>query len=191
MSSIAERKTLLRRQLTAQRKTLSHDIWEVKSKAIRDHFLHSDLYARSYTIHCFVSMNDRFEVDTHELLKKMIRDGKEVIVPVTDFGKGELLHVRLNNFDHLEENKWGVLEPENAQQVKTDRIDLVLVPLLAVDLKGNRLGYGKGFYDRFLTETNAQAFGLVFNDFILEEIPADTFDKRLNGIISENGILAV
>lgn len=189
MASVSEQKSLLRKEMIAKRQSLSQEEWEEKSSLILGHILSSSEFKSARTIHCFISMNDRFEVDTHRLINEMLAVGKEVIVPITDFKSGTLSHSKLESFSDLKPNKWGVLEPDQKKAVKTDEIDLVLVPLLAADKFGNRLGYGKGFYDRFLAETNALAFGLVFSDFILENIPTDSFDKKLNGLISEKGLI--
>ena len=188
MDSIADQKTALRKQMLARRMEMPELDWINKSKAVTSHVLESEQYINSTTIHCFVSMNKRREVDTHSLLKTMLDDRKKVIISSTNFADGTLNQHSLEDFSALKENKWGVLEPVNSPTTGISNLDLILVPLLAADLKGNRLGYGKGFYDRFLSKVTALAFGLIFDDFILDQIPVDSFDKKLNGLISESGV---
>jgi 5-formyltetrahydrofolate cyclo-ligase len=111
-----------------------------------------------------------------------------VVAPVTDFEKNQLSHVKVESVSTLVPNKWGVPEPKNGQKIDVATLDLVLVPLLAIDNKGNRLGYGKGFYDRFLKKTTAQRIGLVFSNFVLDEVPSEPFDEQLDGYFTENGL---
>lgn len=66
---------------------------------------------------------------------------------------------------------------------------MIIIPMAAADRSGNRLGYGKGFYDRFLSESNAFKAGLVFSDFIFSEIPTESFDEKLDAIITENEVI--
>ncbi len=187
MNSISEQKSLLRKEIMEKRQSLSLEEWKAKSDQIKKHILDSEEFKSARYIHCFISMNERFEVDTHDLIQQMLGKGKDVIVPITNFSNKTLSHVKINSLKDLEPNKWGVLEPKNKKSVNTESIDLVFVPLLAADTSGNRLGYGKGFYDRFLSKMKALSFGLLFDEFILKNIPTDTFDKKLNGLISEKG----
>ena len=187
MSSVSAQKALLRKEMMDRRQSLSEEEWQEKSQQIIETVLSSDEFKASDTIHCFISMNDRFEVNTHILIKELLAQDKTLIVPITNFTDGTLSHSVLNSFEDLSPNKWGVLEPKDLNPVNVNDIDLVLVPLLAADRAGNRLGYGKGFYDRFLSSISAPSFGLLFQKFILEKIPTDSFDKKLNGLISEKG----
>lgn len=186
--NVAERKAELRTRILRGRNSISRAQWRHNSDAICDTILNSFEYRNSENIHCYISMNDRFEVDTHLLIKHLIKDGKQVIVPVANFKSGELSHSYLHSFDTLKANKWGVLEPIEVKPAEISSIDLILLPLLGVDRKGNRLGYGKGFYDRFLSQISIPTFGLIFDDFILDEIPTENFDIPLYGFISESGL---
>lgn len=188
MESISLKKAELRNRILSERSALLQKEWEEKSMSIMNHAISSKEYQEAKVIHIFVSMNERYEVNTHPLISKMLEDGKEVIIPKTDFQKNELHHTKLESFSDLQPNKWGVLEPVQVHSVSTEKIELVLVPLLAIDKKGNRLGYGKGFYDRFLKAVSVPTLGLVFENFILDSIPFDSFDQKLDGFISEKGI---
>ncbi|MEQ9310401.1 MAG: 5-formyltetrahydrofolate cyclo-ligase [Balneolaceae bacterium] len=188
MKTISEQKALLRKKLITKRKSFSKKEWERKSNSIKDHTLNSKEFKKAKVVHCFISINEKSEVDTHSLIKAMISYGKKIIVPVMQ-EDGSLLHSELINLSDLELKKWGVLEPKNIKPVNPGILDLILVPLLGADINGNRLGYGKGYYDRFLNEIEAPSFGLIFEDFILEEIPNEPFDRKLNGLISEKGLI--
>ncbi|RNC85523.1 MAG: 5-formyltetrahydrofolate cyclo-ligase [Balneola sp.] len=188
MGSVAEQKDSLRKSILSQRTKIHKSVWEQKCSRIIEYALESKEYRQARVVHTFVSMNQRFEVNTHALITHMLAHGKEVIVPKTDFENESLIHSKINSLSDLVQNKWGVLEPKNVNPVLIDSIELVFVPLLAVDLEGNRLGYGKGFYDRFLKSITARSLGLIFEEFVLESVPFDTFDQKLDGFISEKGI---
>lgn len=182
-------KQLLRKKIGAERKSLSEATFFDYSKKICDTFLQSNEFKEANIIHCYVSMNARKEVDTISLLQKIIDSGKTVIVPVmlTD---GLLEHVQLNNLDVLKENAWGILEPVQGIKLNPDTADCIIVPMLAGDIHGNRLGYGKGYYDRFLSGSNAIKIGFCFDFAILDTLPTEQHDEKLSYIITEKRILS-
>jgi 5-formyltetrahydrofolate cyclo-ligase len=186
--SVSDQKSELRARLLKLRKSIKKEDWQSWSETIINELKIIPEFINSDVIHCFVSMNDRKEVNTHSLLKDLISSGKKVIVPVTDFETGELKHSELWSFKDLKENKWGVLEPDEIHPQK-QKTDLILVPLLAADKDFNRLGYGKGFYDRFLKKENAVKIGLLFDGFLVDQIPVENFDEKLDILITEKKIL--
>lgn len=189
MNSISDQKALLRKELIAHRNSLSIIEWQKKSDLIKDSVLKSEEYIKADTIHCFISMNNRFEVNTHSLIEEMLLNGKKVVVPVMSTKNGILHHSKLESLLQLKENEWGVPEPKEVKEFDISSLELILVPLLGADLEGNRIGYGKGYYDRFLSKTDAIAIGILFHEFILDEIPINSFDRKLNGLISEKGLM--
>jgi len=186
--SVSDQKSELRARMLKLRKSIDEEDWETRSETIINELKKIPEFIASDVIHCFVSMNDRKEVNTHSLLNDLISSGKKVIVPVTDFETGELKHSELKSFQDLKENKWGVLEPDEIHP-PTKEMDMILVPLLVVDKDFNRLGYGKGFYDRFLKKENAVKVGLLFDDFLIDQIPVENFDEKLDILITEKMIL--
>ena len=185
--SISEEKSVLRKTLLNKRKAIPKGSWEALSNLVIENLKAIPQFREAKTIHVFVSMNERNEVNTHLLIQELISTGKKVIVPVTDFSTGTLKHSTLPSFDLLEANKWGVLEPK--ETVFTDeKPDAILVPLLAADFDFNRLGYGKGFYDRFLADSSAIKIGLVFQEYILNKIPVERFDQKLDILVSEKEV---
>lgn len=187
--TISDQKSELRSELLETRKKINDRTWNDDSRAITNKLKDLKEFQSGNVIHCFVSMNNRNEVDTHLFIKEMISSGKNVIVPVTNFETGELEHSLISSFDELEKNKWGVLEPKIVQQTNL-QIDLIIVPLLAADKNFNRLGYGKGFYDRFLEKEDATRVGLLFDEFIFDSIPVEDFDEKLDILISEKRLLS-
>jgi|AntRauTorcE11897_2_1112592.scaffolds.fasta_scaffold25018_2 5-formyltetrahydrofolate cyclo-ligase len=186
--SISDRKSELRAALLKERLSIPKDDWKLNSRLIFDRLKELDEFKQARIIHTFVSLNERNEVDTHDLIKELLIVGKKVFVPVTNFETGELDHSELTYFGDLELNKWGVPEPKSTRPL-IEKLDIILVPLLGADESFNRLGYGKGFYDKFLQSAEALKIGLIFDEFIQSEIPVDDFDEKLDILITEKRIL--
>lgn len=130
--------------------------------AIRD-----PVFLSARTVHLFLPIRRLHEVDTYPLLDEVFRSGRTAVVSVSDFSSGRMAHYRLRPGDPLVENAYGIPEPADAGSlppVRPQEIDLVFVPLLAYDAQGARVGYGRGFYDRFLRQCSARTVraGLSF-----------------------------
>lgn len=179
----------LREKLLERRKSISEPDFFGASADIIETLKEQNEYQRAQKIHCYVSINKRREVETQVLIKEMLAKGKKVVVPITNITEGTLTHIHLTSFDDLQKNKWGVLEPRDGQEVSPQELDLVIVPMVGGDEKCNRIGYGKGFYDRFLQKTNCPKIGLIFDRNILDTIPTEDFDIPLDKIISEKRII--
>jgi len=186
--SVSEQKSVLRKSLLQKRDSLTSEEWKRKSDQIISNLYSTQEFKKAKTIHCFVSINERKEVNTHELIKQLLNSDKQLIVPVTNFENNSLDHSVVNSFQDLIPNKWKVLEPKSVNKPQ-QKPDLVLIPLLASDKKFNRLGYGKGFYDRFLSSTDAVKAGLIFSDFIIDKVPVEEFDEKLDILITEQSVL--
>lgn len=189
MPNNRKKKSTLRDKVLRERNKLDTQTWQNKTERIINSFLKLDEYKRASYIHTYISMNDRREVSTDSLINTMLRSGREVIVPITNFKEGTLSHSILTDFSELKPNKWGVREPVFFNEAKISDLDLVIVPMAAADRSGNRLGYGKGFYDRFLSKINAFKVGLVFSDFLFDDIPIEPFDEKLDAIITDSEVI--
>lgn len=163
--------------------------YDSDSAAIISRLQSQDEFKRARRIHSYVSMNDRKEVDTHPLLKDVIGSEKELVVPRINRSKNELDHVLVDNLGILVRNNWGVLEPRNGTEVAVSTIDLVIVPMVGGDEARNRIGYGKGFYDRFLALVSCPTVGLAFERCITKKIPVEPFDIPLTKIITEQRVI--
>lgn len=183
-------KQQLREELLRRRSKLHLSEYRNKSGYIVQSLKNQPEFGNAKVIHCYVSMNKRNEVNTHPLIKDLVKGEKKLAVPVTNFGDGTLSHIYLEKFEDLKENKWGVLEPQNGELANVEDFDLVIVPMVGGDHDKNRIGYGKGFYDRFLQKIKCPAIGLIFNCCLIEEIPVEPFDVALDKCISESKIIA-
>lgn len=130
------------------------------------------------------------ETDTTELIRKLLTLGKEVFAPrMTE--KEELESVRLRDSSEYETHTWGIREPKGVSMPHDFRADVVIVPGLAFDAKGNRLGYGRGFYDRFLTLRPRLCIGIAYQCQLAETLPTEKHDLPLDTVVSSDGIVSL
>lgn len=108
--------------------------------------------------HIFLSIAEQKEVNTEYLLHILNGKDKEVIIPKTDFEKGEMINFLLTDQTLIKKNKWNIPEPQDGIEIDPKKLDVIFIPLLAFDEKGHRVGYGKGFYDRFLAQCKTRYY---------------------------------
>lgn len=169
------------RELYLERKSqLTSEEVSAFSKSIFTQFLAQFPLNQNQKIHCFLSIPEKNEVDTGLFLKAFFDIGIRVFVP--KIFKGKLISVEIKKKTPLLKNFWGILEPESNEDSETKDFDYVITPLLYCDAQGNRVGYGKGFYDSFFSEieSNAQKIGVSFfppkekvDDIWENDIPLD------------------
>lgn len=189
MITVQEKKQKLRSKVLEKRQQLSEEQWLNKSNQIIKSLSESTAYKNSGVVHTYISMNSRREVCTDNLLTHLFEDKKRVVVPITNFSDGTLSHSEINTENELVANKWGVREPKSINPIEISEFDLIVVPMVAADKNGNRLGYGRGFYDRFLDMTDAITVGLTFHEFLFDQIPVEEFDVKLDMIITEEDVI--
>lgn len=145
-------KARLRKEMLQKR--LAYDAAEIalRSQQIADNFFRYFDLKDVRAIHLFLPIALRNEINTWLIIRKLQAEYShiKIVVPVTHMQEVTLTHHWLLPKTQLVQNKWGIPEPQGAAAVAVEKLDMVLVPLLAFDSKGNRVGYGKGFYDRFL-----------------------------------------
>lgn len=159
------------------RQTLSIDEIDDKSLAIANNLLKMDIWDNTY-FHLFLTMQEQREVQTEFILNILAGKDKEVIVSRSDFENNSMIHYLLTDNTRLMKNQYGIPEPVDGIEVPSNKLDVVFVPLLAFDGNGQRVGYGKGFYDRFLSECKPGVITIGLSFFEAEEelIDANTTD---------------
>ncbi|MFK8058469.1 MAG: 5-formyltetrahydrofolate cyclo-ligase [Polaribacter sp.] len=178
------KKDELRKIYKQKRKDLTenqiHDFQENIYKQIKDLDI-SDLK----TVHLFLSLRRFKEIDTQPVIDFLREKGKRIVVSKCNFKDNTLSHFYFDEDTKLELNKFGVPEPTDAEQVNGKELDLIFVPLLISDEQNYRVGYGKGFYDRFLTNCrkDAKFIGLNFFKPIKEIEDINEFDIALDQVI--------
>lgn len=137
-------------------------------------------------IHTFLSMSDKNEVDTFAIIETIRELNPEIIIAVSKtLPKGDLSHYLLNEHTKVLKNNWGIPEPVEGEAARITDIDIVLVPLICFDKQGQRIGYGKGYYDRFLKKVpNAKKIGLALTPPLDIITYADEMDVKLDACIS-------
>ncbi len=143
--------------------------------------------AEAGTVMAFLSFGS--EVATDPIVERLHRDGRRVAVPVA--GEREIEAVGFTPGDPVSVTAFGVREPLSRDAIDPASIDVVLVPAVAFDRSGFRVGYGGGFYDRFLPRTGPDAFriGICFSVQMVEEVPRGGMDVRVDAIVTDSGTL--
>ena len=143
------------------------------------------------TISLFLPIEKLNEIDTYLILEKAENKGNKIAMPKTNFSSNELIHILFNSFDQIETSAFGIPEPTAGKIIQPENFDIVFVPLLAIDKQGNRVGYGKGFYDRFLQKCSPDCLFIGLHLFEqMEEIDdiTDT-DIRLHFCITPTKLI--
>ena len=146
-----ENKTTLRKKYKAKRQALTSEAIEEMSLAIANMTLKLDIWDKTY-FHLFLPIEEQKEINTEYLLHLLSGKDKEIVISKSDFQTLGMTHYLLTDNTKIKKNEYNIPEPVNGLEVPSTKIDVVFVPLLAFDKKGHRVGYGKGFYDRFLSE---------------------------------------
>lgn len=154
-----------------------------KSKAVTEKFLNSEWFKNSNTIMSYISIKN--EIDLQEINETIIKLGKTLVLPVIDNNGENMKSVKVDTLENLKEKKFGVMEPDFGEEIKYNEIDLVIVPGVAFDINGNRIGFGKGYYDRFLRGYNGKTIVLAYDFQVLESIETEEHDEKVEEIITE------
>ena len=129
--------------------------------------------------HLFLPIVELNEVNTEFILQILMGKDKEIVISKTDFDNRKMAHFLLTENTKIRKNEYNIPEPIDGIEVPSDKIDVVFVPLLAFDKKGNRVGYGKGFYDNFLNECKTDVIKIGLSFFEAEEEIDDVSDSDI------------
>lgn len=159
---------------------------EQSSKIIIEKFLFSSFYHNAKTI--FTYLNTPYEINTNLLIQKAFHDQKIVLAPVI-IHKNEMVASFIYKDSCYIKNKYGINEPEERLEYHGE-VDIIIVPGLAFDERGNRIGYGGGYYDRFLENCiNTLKIGLCLNEFISNQLPTSKHDIKMDVIFTQDRII--
>ncbi len=183
-----EPKKTLREIYLRLRKEIDTEEKKQLDEEIAQRFLKSSLYQLSNNIMTYVSIN--FEVDTRMIIEQAFKDGKNVFVPYCTKEKGVMEFYKIDSLDELTETKFGTLEPEPNQEkkYKPEEFTICLVPGLIFDKKGYRIGYGGGYYDRYLSENDLLTLGLIYDKFVVDNVLRDDLDIKVKMYLTDKKI---
>ena len=180
-----EEKKDLRNIILNKRNSIDNNTKEEMDREIFNRLINLDLYKEAKNIFIYLSFGS--EIDTNPIIDRVLEDGKEVYIPKIYKSNKEMKAIRLNSFEDLEENSMGILEPkDDSNFIDKENIDLIIVPGAVFDLEGNRIGYGGGYYDRFLSniKDKRNKVALAYDLQIVENIEAEEHDIKVDYIIT-------
>lgn len=184
--NIKAEKDRLRVLFKEKRKNLSPQEKKSLDGAIAARVLQSAAFRYASTLLAYAPKRE--EVDILPLCEDALKKGKRLAFPRC-YGEGEMSFHFITSLSELSPGKYGILEPpSDAPVFSSAPATLCLVPGLSFDRFGYRLGYGRGYYDRFLSSFEGSALGVVYADFISDALPCGAFDFSVSALVSENGI---
>jgi len=178
--------------MVARRRVIPEKLRTQMDEAIANHLVTLPEVISAHHIHLYLSITAFAEVDTALIVDGLTAMHKRLSVPVVQ--NGDLLSVLYHKGDALRTAQFGQPEPEVRSVVDESDLDLVLLPLLAFDSRGYRLGYGKGFYDRFLQRLGKRGVrpfraGLSYFRQKIDTLPVDPWDESLDAVVYEDGCI--
>ncbi|GJH40691.1 5-formyltetrahydrofolate cyclo-ligase [Capnocytophaga sp. HP1101] len=160
----------LRTLYKQKRSTLSAEERELLSKQIAERLLHFPNFIwKHHTYHIFLPIERLAEINTYYILKILRDKNKQIAIPKMDNSTHSLTSILLTKDTQLIKNDWGIPEPKQGAIIAPEAIDVVFVPLLAYDKYGNRIGYGGGYYDRFLSNCRHETLKIGLSYFPPED----------------------
>jgi len=198
MCELRKQKSDLRNELLERRRSILPEKREDWDKKIANVFLNSISYRFCDIVLIYVSTKD--EVSTSLIIEKSLINKKIVACPISNPGDNTLSFKTINSPDELNAGSYNILEPPKTnadfrdlfdaalEQKKRPPLAVCVIPCLSYDSSGYRMGYGKGYYDRFLPSFDGTKIGLCYSDFKAGNLPKGKYDVKLDVIITEKGV---
>ena len=179
------KKSELRSLYKEKRRNMSYVVVAEKSERVQNAFLESNFYKNAEQIMLYMPIEN--EVDTQGIIARAKRDGKRLVFPKTDAKTYEITPVLWDGKSDFKKETFSVSVPENTTLADMKKTDIVIVPGVAFDKSGGRIGFGKGCYDRLLSGFSGTKVGFCYDLQLAEEIPGDCHDVKMDFLVSENG----
>lgn len=184
-------KISLRKKILAERSKMDKEERTRKGIKIIERFKSTDLYKDAKMIMIYISFGT--EIHNHEFIKEALAEGKEIVVPVTFHSPRMMKPSQIHSFDELEPGYYNILSPKEdyIRYVDKSQIDVIVVPGAVFDKEGYRIGYGGGYYDRFLADLKAPKVSFAFEMQLRDEVPKEDFDIPVEYIITEERFIEI
>lgn len=169
----------LRTKYKALRQAIPENEIEEMSLAIANKVLSLPIWEKNY-FHIFLPITEHHEVNTEYILHLLSGKDKHIMLSKSDFDTREMTHFLLTDNTKIVKNNWGIPEPVEGIEIPVAKIQVVFVPLLAFDKNGNRVGYGKGFYDKFLAKCQPETVKVGLSFFGADENCSDVFESDVS-----------
>jgi len=188
-NDVTREKKKIRNKMVELRKNISMEKVLEWSEKIEKRLFTLQEYVDADAVMFYVSYNS--EVYTHDMIKKALKVKKKVVVPLSDTGNKDIIPIEIKGFDAFKPGAYGILEPfyHPERVVSKDELDLVVVPGVAFDLEGHRIGHGLGYYDSFLRETRGRKIGFAFEFQVVPSLPQEKQDVRVDKIVTEKNVI--
>jgi len=181
-------KDVIRKQVLGIRNKLSEDEVTALSECIFQNLRKNTFFTDAHNV--MIYLDFKHEVKTDDIIEYCLGNGKKVYVPICIPETHEISISRITGLDQLQSGHFGIREPfpENVRLSDSSLVDLVLIPGVAFDASGNRIGFGAGYYDRFMKRLRADAVkaALAYSFQIVGQVPADEYDIPADYIVTEN-----
>lgn len=178
-------KSSIRKKIISER-----DKIDIKEKRYKDNKIKEKLMETKYYKECekiFIYIGFGSEINTYEYIQDFFKDNKRIFVPRTNIKNKTMEAVEINDLNNLEKNKYGILEPSlDKEQIDKNEIELIILPGVAFDKVGGRIGYGGGYYDKFLKNVSSKAIkvALAYDLQVLDKIPMEEHDIKYDYLIT-------
>ena len=185
-------KNIIRREIAKLRNNLKLEDKKILDEKIFKFLIESDFYKKSKRIFIYVSYNN--EVDTKEIIDYSLKNDKEIYVPKINIEDKTMKAIRIHSLSELYVNKYGILEPDivDKNYIESD-FGLIVLPGIAFDKVGNRIGYGGGYYDKYLSvlECKVNKVALAYGFQVIDNIEVEEHDIKLDYVITDNEIIYI
>ncbi len=186
-------KKTIRRKVLKKRDEIPPEVKKIKDALIKQGLFSLPEFIAAKAVFFYASF--RSEVETFSIIKESLKLGKRVVLPKVDKERHMLKLYEIKDINELSPGYMGVPEPlvQNERLVILDEIDLVIIPGAGFDYSGNRLGYGAGYYDILLSKSveKRPIVALAYEEQLVDSIPAETHDVKINAIVTDKRVIRV
>lgn len=186
-----DEKALIRKSVLSKRESIDSDLLKPRSIKILNKFISLKEFKQAEVIMFYASFGS--EVETFDIIDEAMNIGKKILLPRVDKSKDSLKLYEIKSLDDLRYGYMGIPEPIHSDETMhgVNFADLIVMPGAGFDLQGNRLGYGKGYYDKMLSKLKKKIplIALAFEEQIVENIPSEPHDIRVDAIVTDERVI--